>query len=90
MYRIMTVAEESANNSSTYRFYKIKTTKGYKIFETDDRSELEAQVEEMLNGDYKKKDVLVVDVIDYSIETDIDDIDPELTPDPTPTPDPEP
>lgn len=72
MYRIMVLAEESANNSSTYRFYKVKTAKGYKIYETDDKAELEQQVEDMLNGDYRKKDLLVVNLIDYTIETDID------------------
>lgn len=72
MYRIMILAEEAANNSSTYRFFKIKTSKGYKIYETNDKAELEQQVEDMLNGDYRKKDLLIVDMIDYTIETDID------------------
>ena len=89
MYRIMVLAEETANNSSTYRFFKIKTSKGYKIYETDDKTELEQQVEDMLNGDYRKKDLLVVNMIDYSIETDIDDanedtpVDNGSTPEPT-------
>ena len=85
MYRIMTVVEETANNSSTYRFYKVKTSKGYKIYETDDKAVLEQQVEDMLNGDYRKKDLLVVNMIDYSIETDIDDMEESTTNEPTNT-----
>lgn len=76
MYRIMILAEEAANNSSTYRFFKIKTSKGYKIYETNDKAELEQQVGDMLNGDYRKKDLLIVDMIDYTIETDIDTSSP--------------
>ena len=74
MYKIMTIAEASANDTSTYRFYKAKDSSGKnRIWETDDKGELEEKVEEMLNGDYKKKDFIVVEVLDYEIETNIDD-----------------
>lgn len=74
MYKIMTIAEVSANDTSTYRFYKSKDSSGRnKVWETDDKSALEEKVEELLNGDYKKKDFIVVEVLDYEIETNIDD-----------------
>ena len=80
MYKIMTIAEQSANDTSTYRFYKAKDASGKnRIWSTDDKSELEEKVEEMLNGDYKKKDFIVVEVLEYEIETNIEDevTDPE-------------
>ena len=72
MYKIMTVAKEAINNASTYQFLKVKDDNGnYVVWESDDRAELETQVESMLNGDYKKKDFIVVQPFDYEIDTNI-------------------
>lgn len=74
MYKIMVIADETANNTSTYRFYRDKDSSGKNsIWQTDDKSVLEEKVEEMLNGDYRKKDFIIVQVIDYEIETNIED-----------------
>jgi len=76
MYKIMIVVEETANNSSKYQFLKVKNSKGnYVVWETDDKSELENQVENMLNGDYKKKDFIIVEPVKYEIDTNINKSD---------------
>jgi hypothetical protein len=72
-YKIMTVVEQKQNNGSTYTFYKKKDTDGYmRVFEAADKAELETEVESMLNeGGYSKKQFIIVEQLDYNLDTDI-------------------
>ena len=92
MYRIMVVVEETANNTSKYQYLKVKNNKNvHVIWETDDPSVLEEQVESMLNGDYKKKDFIVIQPVDYEIDTNLNkEIGDSTEPDVPDSVDPEP
>lgn len=71
-YRIMIVVESRPNNSSSYEFYKKRDEEGFiRVFETSDKSVLAEEVEELLNTK-GKNEFLIVSVIDYNLDTDID------------------
>ena len=72
MYRIMLVVKEGSNYSSTYKYLMTKDENGKKIvYETDNLNELDKKVEEMLNGNYKKKDFIIIQEVSYEIYADI-------------------
>ena len=73
MYRIMIVVKEGKNElDSLYKFLTVTNTEGKVVpFEVDNRQALDAQVEAMLNGEYRKKDFIIVQVTNYSIDTDL-------------------
>lgn len=72
MFKIMVVAKEGSNNTSTYQFLKVKDADGnYVTWSAETEEELEVQVEDMLNGNYAKKDFIVVQPYDYDLETTI-------------------
>ena len=85
MYKIMTVVKSGENNTSTYQFLKVKDEDGnFKVWSADSKTDLETQVESMLNGDYAKKDFIVVEPFNYELDTDIkegSDTDSSTTPD---------
>lgn len=72
-YRIMILIKEYNDKlSSIYKFLTEEDEDGNKkYYETDDIQELDDKVEEMLNGDYAKKDFIVVQVKEYNIDADI-------------------
>ena len=87
MYRIMLITKESANEiNNLYKFFTVTNTEGkVVIFEADTLEDLDAQVEKMVNGDYRKKDILVVQTKDFGISADIYESDTTEDPDePTP------
>ena len=87
MYRIMLVTKEGANKiNNLYKFFTVTNTEGkVVIFEADTLEDLDAQVEKMVNGDYRKKDILVVQTKDFGISADIHMDDTTEDPDePTP------
>ena len=69
----MLVAKEGNSEiNSLYKYFTISNTEGQIVpYETDTLEELDAQVEKMLNGDYKKKDLLIVQVSDFNINSDL-------------------
>lgn len=79
MYRIMTLVKEGRDRySSLYKFLTYEDDYGETVFyEAKDDKELDAKVEEMLNGRYAKKDFVVVQVKDYNIDVDIVANEPE-------------
>ena len=69
MYRIMEVVTEKKNNNSLYRFMKkIDEKNNEVIVEIETKAELDTFVENLLNGDYAKKDFIIVEVLDYDID----------------------
>lgn len=69
MYRIMEVVTEKKNNNSLYRFMKkIDEKNNEVIVEIETKEELDTFVENLLNGDYAKKDFIIVEVLDYDID----------------------
>lgn len=80
MYRIMLVVKEGSNYSSTYRYLMIKDENGKKIpYEATTLEDLDKKVEEMLNGDYRKKDFIIVQEVTYGIFADIaENVEPEV------------
>lgn len=72
MYRIMTVVQQHPNGASTYEFYRKKDDEGFmRIYETDDKVELEKDVKTLLNTLSKNK-FIIVQQLDYELDTDID------------------
>ena len=72
MYRIMLVAKEGKDYSSLYKFLTVTNTEGKVVpFEVDNLQALDAQVESMLNSEYRKKDFIIVTVTDYDIASDL-------------------
>ena len=73
MYRIMLVAKEGTSEiNNLYKYFTVSNTEGKIIpFEAETLEELDVQVEKMLNGDYRKKDILIVQSKDFSIEADL-------------------
>ena len=91
-YRIM--IRTASGNKDQYQFLTFTNVNGEEeIWETDRLVELDKQVEKMLNGNYRKKDIQLVSPLDFSVFADVYDNDkypPEPTPDPDPEPEPEP
>lgn len=73
MYRIMLIAKEGDDIvNNLYRYFTISNTEGKLIpFEANSLEEVDVQVEKMINGDYRKKDLLVVQVSDFEVNADI-------------------
>lgn len=72
MYRIMLKVKEADNFGSLYKFLTTTDEEGNIIpYEVANDDELDAQVELMLNGEYSKRDFVVVSVKDYNINADI-------------------
>lgn len=71
-YRIMTVVDQKQNNGSTYQFYRKKDEDGFmRVYETEDKSELAEEVEKLLNT-LSKDEFMIVSVLLYNLDTDID------------------
>lgn len=91
-YRIMT--RTASGNKDQYQFLTFINVNGEtEIWETDRLVELDKQVEKMLNGNFRKCDILLVSPLDFSVFADVYDNDkypPEPEPDPDPEPEPEP
>lgn len=73
MYRIMLVAKENAKIQDTlYKYLTVTNTSGEVVpYEATTIEELDVQVENMLNGEYRKKDFIIVSVTDYEIMADL-------------------
>lgn len=72
MFRIMEVVTEKKNNNSLYKFMKTVDEKNNEvILEIDTKEELDQKVEELLNGEYAKKDFIIVEMLDYDIDAKI-------------------
>lgn len=68
-YRIMLVKTKRDNYRSLYKFMTVEDEDGnVSPLEIETKEELDAKIEEMLNGDFAKSDFLVVNVIDYTID----------------------
>lgn len=91
MYRIMLVAKEGAGEvNNLYKFFTVSNTDGKIVpYEAETLEALDAQVEKMLNGNYKKKDILIVQTKGFDISSDLfvettsdetDTTEPEITP----------
>ena len=79
MYRIMLVAKEGKNYDSLYKYLTVTNTANEVVpYEATTLEELDAQVESMLNGEYRKKDFIIVQVTEYGIEADL--VENEVTP----------
>ena len=73
MYRIMLVNKEGSGEiNHLYKFFTVINTDGQPvIFEAETLEELDTQVEKMINGNYRKKDILVVQTKGFEISADI-------------------
>lgn len=72
MYRILLVAKEGENYSTLYKYLTVTNTEGEVVpYEAFTIEELDAQVESMLNGEYRKKDFIIVTVTDYEVIVDL-------------------
>ena len=92
MYRIMLVAKEGTSEiNNLYKFFTVTNTEGQIVpYEAKTLEDLDVQVEKMLNGDYKKKDIMIVQTKGFDISSDLfvetisDETDtteePEVTP----------
>lgn len=83
MYRIMLVAKEGKNYDSLYKYLTVTNTQGNVVpYEAATIEELDTQVESMLNGEYRKKDFIIVQVTDYEVISDLAENpdDGEVTP----------
>ena len=79
MYRIMLVAKEGENYSTLYKYLTVTNTEGEVVpYEASTIEDLDAQVESMLNGEYRKKDFIIVTVTDYEVVADL--AENEVTP----------
>ena len=90
-YRIM--IKTATGNKDQYQFLTfINVNSETEIWETDSLVELDKQVEKMLNGNYRKSDILLVSPLSFDVFADVYDnskYPPEPTPEPDPTPEPE-
>ena len=79
MYRIMLVVKEGKNYDSLYKYLTVTNTQNEVVpYEAATIEELDAQVESMLNGEYRKKDFIIVSVTEYGVEADL--AENEVTP----------
>ena len=68
-YRILLVKSKREDYQSLYQFMTVEDEEGnVALLEIESKEALDAQVEEMLNGDYGKSDFVVVNVVDYTID----------------------
>ena len=71
-YRIMMVVKQNPNNASFYEFYRKKDEDGFmRIYETEDKAELAEEVEKLLLT-LSKNEFIIVSVLSYNLDTDID------------------
>lgn len=77
MYRIMLVAKDGNGEvNNLYKFFTVSNTEGKIVpYEAATLTEVDTQVEKMLNGDYKKKDLLIVKVSDFEVSANLDEVD---------------
>ena len=83
MYRIMLVAKEGKDYDSLYKYLTVTNTQNEVVpYEAETIEELDTQVESMLNGEYRKKDFIIVQVTDYEVISDLAENpdDGEVTP----------
>ena len=69
MYRIMIVTSHRNNYESLYKYLTTTVDGVVTPVEIETKEQLDARIEKMLNEDgYAKKDFIVVQVVDYSID----------------------
>jgi hypothetical protein len=69
---MLVVREGKEDYSSLYKYLTVTNAEGDVVpYEATTLEELDAQVELMLNGDYKKKDFVVLQVVDYAVIADL-------------------
>ena len=80
MYRIMLVVKEGKTIQDTlYKYLTVTNTQNEVVpYEAATIEELDTQIESMLNGEYRKKDFIIVQVTEYGIEADL--AENEVTP----------
>lgn len=73
MYRIMLMIKEGKNDcDSLYKYLTVTNTSGDVVpYEAATIEELDTQVESMLNGEYRKKDFIIVTITDYEVVSDL-------------------
>ena len=73
MYRIMLVVKEGKTIQDTlYKYLTVTNTDGNVVpFEVDNLQALDAQIEAMLKGDYRKKDFIIVSETTYEIDANL-------------------
>ena len=73
MYRIMVVVKEGKNDyDSLYKYLTVTNIDGKVVpFEVDNFQALDAQIEAMLKGDYRKKDFIIVSETTYDIDANL-------------------
>lgn len=73
MYRIMLVAKEGSGEvNNLYKFFTVSNADGKIVpYEAETLETLDIQVEKMVNGDYRKKDILVVQTKGFDISSDL-------------------
>ena len=83
MSRIMLVVTEGNNDyDSLYKYLTITNTEGKIVpYEASTLTELDRQVESMLNGKYAKKDFIIVQAYEYGIDADF--VKNEITSEPS-------
>ena len=81
MYRIMLVNKEGSSEvNHLYKFFTVTDPDGtVVVYEANTLEELDAQIEKMINGNYRKKDILVVQTKGFEVSADIHE---ETTEDP--------
>jgi len=73
MYRIMLVAKEGKTIQDTlYKYLTVTNTQNEVVpYEAATIEELDTQVESMLNGEYRKKDFIIIQVTEYGVVADL-------------------
>ena len=73
MYRSMLVVKEGNTIQDTlYKYLTVTNTDGEIVpFEVDNFQALDAQIEAMLKGDYRKKDFIIVSETTYEIDANL-------------------
>lgn len=73
MYHIMTLVQEKANLASTFKYYTEPdaTTGSFEIWGTTSLIKLDEKVEQLLSNGYSKKNIIVMDELDYIVTVNI-------------------
>lgn len=76
MYRIMLVNKEGVDEvNHLYKFFSVSNADGkLVVYEAETLEELDAQIEKMINGNYRKKDILVVQTKGFEVTADIHEV----------------
>jgi len=69
-YRIMVKTASGAKDQYQFLTY-INENGENEIYESESLVEIDAKIEKMINGNYRKKDLLVVSVVDFNVFADI-------------------